>query len=568
MKENKPNKPRHITLPKRIIHDTPMPAKADAYTVGSMEFASERAKKKSVYYITFRRELYDINPDLYSKGDNRIVFYGLSRLIDYLFYNQTSIEEIEAFERFLSHGKVTTKGLKPFPFPKHIWEKIANEYNGRPPLRIVGVAEGSVVYPNEPIVMVENVDDAFSEGEMGEIAAWFESTLLKVWAPTETITQLVHWLEYCKSIVRLVYGDEKTEEEVGYLGSTMLHAFQCRAGMVPQVSEWLGADCLLVFPSTDTFSGGYQAWVNAEETPGFYVSIQALAHRNVQGYETETACFRAMKDSAEPGDITSNVADCNDFWTAVEGEKDAKGKNDCLLAIALESKENGDGIITIARQDSGDATEQVLWLCRLALDWGLATVEMHNGKEWRFGTNLKVLAGDGEKWKSMKDLNAAMLEQGFPPFGWGVPYGVGGGLLNIERDHLSAKYALCAVGVDLEGVCKFSETLAKTTLPGPFKLLRSKEALEAKQTIAHISEPGDCVFVEYFNGARKEKPFGPGYCGDFRIIKPRIKEQMATMPKTLSTETNHNVPATELVKENRIKLLKKYAPKKLEQNYS
>ena len=81
-----------VKLPGRLIHKTPMPLIADAYTVGSDSFASAKAKEKSVYYITFRRILEKINPDLYKKGDNRIIFYGISRIIDYLFYYATNHE--------------------------------------------------------------------------------------------------------------------------------------------------------------------------------------------------------------------------------------------------------------------------------------------------------------------------------------------------------------------------------------------------------------------------------------------------------------------------------------------
>ena len=39
------------------------------------------------------------------------------------------------------------------------------------------------------------------------------------------------------------------------------------------------------------------------------------------------------------------------------------------------------------------------------------------------------------------------------------------------------------------------------------------------------------------------------------------------MPLTLTTEDNHNYPASDKIREIRIELLKKYAPKKLAQNY-
>lgn len=75
---------RKVKLPRRKIHKTPRLLIADSYTISSDLFASDKAKEKSVYYITFRRILEKVNPHLYNKGDNRIVFTGLSRILDYL----------------------------------------------------------------------------------------------------------------------------------------------------------------------------------------------------------------------------------------------------------------------------------------------------------------------------------------------------------------------------------------------------------------------------------------------------------------------------------------------------
>ena len=75
-----------VKIPKRKVVKIPRIVVADAYTISSNLFASEEAKEKSVYYITFRRRLKDIDTDLYREGDNRIVFNGLSRIIEKLFY--------------------------------------------------------------------------------------------------------------------------------------------------------------------------------------------------------------------------------------------------------------------------------------------------------------------------------------------------------------------------------------------------------------------------------------------------------------------------------------------------
>ena len=124
------------------------------------------------------------------------------------------------------------------------------------------------------------------------------------------------------------------------------------------------------------------------------------------------------------------------------------------------------------------------------------------------------------------------------------------------------------MGRDLQPVCKFSETLEKTTLPGPFKVLRSKEALEARKTVVFAHEPGEDALVDYFDGSDIWDPYKEGYSDDFNAVKTRIAQQMDTMPRNLSTEDNHHYPASEEIKRVRVQLLKKYAPKKLAQNYS
>lgn len=542
-----------VKLPKRKIHKTPRLLIADAYTISSDLFASEKAKEKSVYYITFRRVLEKIDPTLYQKGDNRIVFTGLSRILDYLFYEPVTHQEIDEAKRFLADKKVSTTGLKEMYLPEQLWRDIVDNYNGRPPIKIRAMQEGSIVYPNEPVVVVENIPEGY-----GEIAAWFESTLLKIWSSTQMVTQLAHWFDYCKSLVTYVYRDTIDDAQKRFLAGLMLHNFGCRAGMVPQESEWLAADALYIFSGTDTFSGAYQAWKNSGEQPGIASSVLALAHRNVQGYENEEDCHRKLNSVSSESDIDSHVADCYSYFDTVEK---------ILLPIALENAEAGNGKIVVGRPDSGDPAEQVLWMCKLAHKHGLSTIETILKKEWRFSTSMKFIEGDGMTWEKMKEINDELIQHGFPPFAWGL-YGVGGGLRKISRDDLSAKFALCAIGKELQPVCKFSETLEKTTLPGPFKVLRNKTALTMKKTIVFSHEDGEDALVDYFDGSDIWEPFKSGYDDDFNIIKGRIQEQWDSMPLNLSTEDNHHYPASDEIKEVRIQLLKKYAPKKLAQNYS
>jgi nicotinamide phosphoribosyltransferase len=540
---------------KRKNHKTPRLVIADAYTIGSNPFESKQAKDKSVYYITARKFLETIDSNLYSKEDTRYINKGLSKLIDYLLFEPITMEEILETDRFLEFQKLTLNGLQKFEYPRELWIEIVEKYNGRIPFTIKSLPEGSVFYPHEPVIEIEN-----SVKDFGVLSAWFESSLLKVWAATEMVTQLEHWVLYYMGLMDEIYSDSITKEQKDFFARNMLHNFGCRAGMTPQESEWLGEEALFSFSGTDTFSGAYQFWKNAGEEAGHSFSVSALAHRNVQSYDLEFDCFEALFSYLKSGEIGSNVADCNDFFIAVKKiGTDNKLIKGCLLELALRSKELGLNIVVVIRPDSGDAAKQLLFVCDTAKEYGLFREIEINGNIWYGGTLLRFIEGDGMTWASMKEINKVLLDNKYLVWEWGL-YGMGGGMRNkLSRDHASTKYALCAVGEELRPVVKFSETAGKSTLPGPFKLLRSKEALENGITIVSTSEDGEDARVIYYDGLNPQF-FGNTMFEDNRDYKKRIREQMATMPKRLKND----IPASDFILNKRLELLAEYAPEKLE----
>lgn len=540
---------------KRKNHKTPRLVIADAYTIGSNPFESEQAKDQSVYYITARKFLETINPNLYTKEDSRYMFTGLARIVDYLLYEPITMEEILETDKFLELQKVTLNGLAKFEYPRELWVNIVENYGGRIPIQIIALPEGSVFYPHEPIVEIETSVKGF-----GVLAAWFESTLLKVWASIEMTTQLEHWVLYYKNLIDSIYGDSISKEEKDFKARGMLHDFGCRAGMTPQESEWLGETYLLSFSGTDTFSGAYQFWKNAGEEGGHSFSVSALAHRNVQSFKKEFDCFETLYGYLKENELGSFVADCNDFYVATKNIDDngnlVKG---CLLELALRSKNENLNIYVVDRPDSGYAPDQLLFICNAAKEYGLCREIEINGKIYYGATFLRFIEGDGMKWETMKEINQILLDNGFLIWEWGL-FGIGGGKRNyLSRDNSSMKYALCSVGEEQRPVVKFSETPGKSTLPGPFKLLRSKEALEKGITIVGLHEEGEDARVVYYDGLNPQF-FGDIMFEDNRDFKKRIREQMNFMPKRLKND----IPASEFILNNRIELLKEYASEKVE----
>ena len=550
-------KKRTVTLPKRQLFETPRLLKVDAYTLGGNMFQSVKAQEKSTYYIMLRRQLHTVNSTLYAKGDDRMGFEGLDKLLEELFYDPITHEEIDTTVEFLKTFKATALGLANYDFPEELWRTVVDEFNGRPPIRIKAMPNGSIVYPNEPIMQITS--SSLPEKRMGELAAWFESTLLKVWASSERLTQNEHWFSKIRKMVRDVEGSEASEEDINFWASLMLTDFGDRAGITNQETERLGYVHLYTFPGTDSCSGAYQAWENANRTPvGF--SVNALAHRNVQAYQFEEDCYKAIYDACGDDNFISMVSDCNDFKVA---------NREYLIPLALRSIKENNGKIVVSRPDSGDAKEQVLWLCNLAVENGLYTERTNaKGITWKYATTFKFIEGDGMKWDTMWEIIEALLEAGFAPHGWGL-FGNGGGLRNdLKRDNTSAKYALCAKGTDNEGVVKFSETLAKTTLPGPFKVLRDKESLDNKRTIVFEHEEGEDAMVLYFDGSNIWNPFGVGQDDNFLTTRARIREQWdGDMPLNLISDTTHLYPASEAILDERRRILSVYAPNKSTKNY-
>ena len=545
-----------VNIPRPQSFKTPRLLMTDAYTLGSNHFESLEAKQKSVYYITFRSLLNNINPFLYDKSDDRIVFAGLSKLVYNLFAEKITMEEIYTTDLFVAQAKVTNTGLTEYSYPRQMWIDIVNDYNGRPPIEIIGLAEGSICYPNEPVVQITS--SSFPHEQMGILAAWFESQLLMVWGPSEFVTQNEHWLLKYKALL-LKYDPTLSEDMVDFLGRISLIDFGARSAMTPQETEWYGEYNLWTFSGSDSFAGCYQAWENNNRiNDGLYNTVNALAHRNVQTWAKEGDCYKTLYESMGDNHIGSFVCDCYSSYDTISGT---------LLELAMDAKNTNNGKVVIGRVDSGNAIEQIIFLCRLAHKNGLFTTKVIDGREWRIGTNFKAMASNDVTWEGMTEIYEALAAESFMPYSW-VLSGMGGKKRNdIARDNLSAKYALCAYGENDIPACKFSEDLGKGTLPGPHKLLRSNRALFYEKTIVLVNEDGKEARVKYYNGADITNPFGDVLNDTVNDIKTRIKEQFKIMPRTLVNKENLKFPITDLLRETRRELVKLYAPKKQIFNY-
>lgn len=513
----------------------PRPINTDAYTVCSYLFESPQALEQSSYAITFRRKLYDINPDLFTEGDNRIIFYGLSEIIKEIFTEPITHKEIDEAKAFLEKRKYSTGGFRDFEFPEKLWRDIVDKYNGRIPIRIDAVKEGEVVYPGEAVVRVTNTVSGY-----GTLAAWCESLLLQIWATTELATNCRHWLENQVLLVNAIesgeicFRDGKVSKGEGKLSNnkdinlliaqSRLHNFGARAGICSEESARLSMVHLLCFNGTDTFSGAYLAYkLGADSSVGS--SIHAHSHRSVAGFTPYHQAYTAIYDVAQDGDLISEVGDLVDY------KRDLR---EYLIPLALDAAKRQNGKIIVARPDSGDPIDMVIYTIKEMEKAGLFTIGP-NG--FKYPTNMRIIQGDSMDWATITKIDLIVLNMGWACTSV-IVYGMGGHLRNsIKRDNLSAKYYLESVGKEASPRVKFSDTSGKRSLPA-HTVCRDEEALKTGITILSRLENREDALVNYYNGL-SDQPFGPGTNDDFMTIRNRVLNEFNKMPLAAGKLSEH-----------------------------
>lgn len=415
---------------------------ADAYTIGSGPHVSDDAKALSVYHVVPRRGFYGLHS---FADDHRIVFYGLRRVLRDLLSEPVTQAEIDETEAFL---RTFHAGGTQFHWDRDLWQRVVDERGGVLPIRVEAFRDGTVAFPYEPVMQITSAPG------FGELANYFESTFVKVWAASERVTVLRWFWQWLRDRCHQVHPNWD-QGAIDFATSIMVHDFGDRAGVCPQESEVLGQAHLMTgMVGTDTVSGAYVDWADTGAPYG--CSIHALAHRTVMGYPAEHEAHAALYNLGKSTGITAHVSDTYDFFTMVE---------QWCEKLATDWKDDANAVVL--RPDSGDAVECVLHILRTADKHGL----MKQDGKLKVSTRVRWIQGDSMSWESTKAVVNACIEAGYSPFGSGA-FGIGGHLRNsLARDHTGLSMKLAAVGRELRPVAKRSETPAKSSLPGRVAVL-------------------------------------------------------------------------------------------------
>lgn len=353
------------------------------------------------------------------EGYEKTVFFGLQYFLKaYLTYRVTPEDVEEAKEFYALHGE---------PFNYDGWMYIAKELNGKLPVRIRAVPEGTIVPTHNILVSIESTDP-----KVFWVVSWLETMMLRyVWYGTSVATRSRKIKQIILDFLKMSSDDPMTEI------TFKLHDFGSR-GVSSQESAMLGGAAHLVnFQGSDTVAGIRCAnKYYGIKMAGF--SIPAAEHSSITGWgkENEVEAYRnILKQFAKPGALVAVVSDSYDLFNACEH----------LWGDQLKQEVIDSGATVVIRPDSGHPSTVVLKTLEI-LDSKFGSVK--NSKGFKVLNNVRVIQGDGISESSIKEILDVALASGYSATN--IAFGMGGQLLQVlNRDTL--KFAMKCSSITVDG---------------------------------------------------------------------------------------------------------------------
>lgn len=317
-----------------------------------------------------------------------------------------------------------------YEFNREGWERIVKECDGRLPLSVMALPEGTVVKPNTLVVSFENT------------MSWAE------WLPSyvETIAQCIIWkMSTVASISRYVYSILKQYAEL--TGSSVeminygLHNFGDRGADSIEAAGWAGIAHAMLFDGSDSLKTNLNIKRLYNTTKAYLSSVEATEHttmcmnsdaasRNdygaaVMAVERLEAVVKRTTERGIGIPLMSVVIDTYD---------DKRFVRDFLGSPELKERIKNSGGKLVLRPDSGDPLTNPIEIMNLA---GEVFGYTYNELGYKvLPPYIGILQGDGINEESLvqilENVVAAKWATG------NIVFGMGGGLTHeAGRDKFS-----------------------------------------------------------------------------------------------------------------------------------
>ena len=388
---------------------------------------------------------------------NKTIFYGLQYIIKkYLEGKIVTQEKIDEADRLMQAH------LGQDIFNREGWQFILDEYDGRLPIEINAVPEGTPVDVGNVLMTVENTDD-----ECYWLPNYLESLLLQVWFPS-TVATLSAEVKKLANFYLDVTGSSKDNLDF------MLHDFGYRGATSTESSMLCGSAHLLSFSGTDTIPALTipENYYNDSNVYGF--SVQATEHSVMTslGQDSEFDQVLNVIENAKDG-ILSMVIDSYDYRNFLT-EASTKGTelNDAIMRF-LDVETNK----VVFRPDSGEPVSTTID-CLNILERGFGSRLTEKGYKV-FDANIGLLWGDGLNYHKIRDILFAMKSNNWA--GENIIFGMGGGLhSSVTRDTQRNAFKCSAQFRDGQWFDIFKNPLdsSKKSKTGRFKLVKEKNSFK------------------------------------------------------------------------------------------
>ena len=342
---------------------------------------------------------------------NKTIFYGLQYIIKKYLEGQVVTEEkISQADNLISaHIGEDIFNLKD-------WTYILDEYDGRLPVEIKAVPEGTPVDISNVLMTVENTDE-----RCYWLPNYLESLLLQVWYPS-TVATLSAEVRKLANFYLDVTGSPKDNLDF------MLHDFGYRGASSTESAMLGGSAHLLNFSGTDTIPALTipENYYNDSNVYGF--SVQATEHSVMTSLGSDGEIEQTLNviDSAKDG-ILSIVIDSYNYRNFLT-QASTRG---CKLNEAILKFLDTEGNKVVFRPDSGEPVSTTID-CLNILESGFGSYKTDKGYKL-FDANIGLLWGDGLNYQKIRDILFAMKSNGWAASN--ILFGMGGGLhTNVNRD--------------------------------------------------------------------------------------------------------------------------------------
>lgn len=444
--------------------------------------------------------------DAYKYSHHKLYYPGTTKIYSYLEsrggqFNETVFFGLQYFLKHYLEGPVITKEKTDSAehfldqvfgrndvFDRNRFDYILDHHEGKLPVRIKAVPEGTVVPVNNVLMTIENTDPACFW-----LSNFLETLLMQVWYPC-TVSTLSREI---RKIVEEYYNETASTAAKGSI-DFVLNDFGFRGVSSVESAALGGAAHLLNFRGSDNIMGSVMAQQYYNTQTVYGLSVPATEHSvcTLLGEEGELEVFKHVLRSFPTGTVAC-VSDSFDIFRA------------CSEYWGTELKElvlGRDGVLVI-RPDSGDPVFTLLKVFAILMNKFGYTL---NEKGYKvLPRQVRVLQGDGVSISTIRFIYGALKVNGISAEN--LILGMGGALLQkVDRD--TQKFAFkCSyaeisgepvdvekhpIEVDEHGMLVRS---FKTSKAGQLKLVHTSEGY---QTVKQDSMPEerDCLETVFENG--------------------------------------------------------------------